>query len=387
MDQNSSISPMVLHGDLVHDIAYDYYGDRVATCSSDRTIKVWQPFGEAKSQWECCASWNAHEGSILSIAWAPPHICGPGVLASSSTDRKVVLWEERRRNAADAWLMLAQLVDSRDEVRGVAFSAGGSTRVYLASASADGVLRIYEAVDPANLHQWPLVHEMLAAKSASLALNCVQWCASTIRMSEAEPNALVVGADGTCAFVWSSENENVWKLAVMLDTSLAPGQDVQHDTPASVSLRNASGSLAGSMPIVSPLTAASGTQVVARGIPGNSNESDAVLSVSWALNVGREYHLIAVGTRSGKVCVFAVDPEFLIRVSQERRLAPVVVLTDHQPAKVQRVAWNITGTLLASSDDNGNLKIWQPALDDMHGEWKCMGMVNNIQQGDPTNAF
>lgn len=29
------------HEDLVHDLAYDFYGRRLATCSSDQRIKVW----------------------------------------------------------------------------------------------------------------------------------------------------------------------------------------------------------------------------------------------------------------------------------------------------------------------------------------------------------
>ena len=29
------------HSDFVHDVAYDFYGSRLASCSSDRTIKVW----------------------------------------------------------------------------------------------------------------------------------------------------------------------------------------------------------------------------------------------------------------------------------------------------------------------------------------------------------
>jgi len=28
------------HKDLIHDIAYDYYGERMATCSSDQFVKV-----------------------------------------------------------------------------------------------------------------------------------------------------------------------------------------------------------------------------------------------------------------------------------------------------------------------------------------------------------
>ena len=28
------------HKDLIHDIAYDFYGQRMATCSSDQFVKV-----------------------------------------------------------------------------------------------------------------------------------------------------------------------------------------------------------------------------------------------------------------------------------------------------------------------------------------------------------
>lgn len=28
------------HKDLIHDVAYDYYGRRMATCSSDQYVKV-----------------------------------------------------------------------------------------------------------------------------------------------------------------------------------------------------------------------------------------------------------------------------------------------------------------------------------------------------------
>lgn len=28
------------HKDVIHDVVYDYYGQRMATCSSDQTVKV-----------------------------------------------------------------------------------------------------------------------------------------------------------------------------------------------------------------------------------------------------------------------------------------------------------------------------------------------------------
>ena len=37
------------HGDMVHDAEFDYYGKRLATCSSDRYIKIFEVVGEQVS--------------------------------------------------------------------------------------------------------------------------------------------------------------------------------------------------------------------------------------------------------------------------------------------------------------------------------------------------
>ena len=40
------------HEDLIHDVAYDFYGKRMATCSSDQKVKVWdQDEGVAGRNW------------------------------------------------------------------------------------------------------------------------------------------------------------------------------------------------------------------------------------------------------------------------------------------------------------------------------------------------
>ena len=38
------------HGDMVHDAQFDYYGRRLATCSSDRLIKVYDVSGDEHVQ-------------------------------------------------------------------------------------------------------------------------------------------------------------------------------------------------------------------------------------------------------------------------------------------------------------------------------------------------
>ena len=78
---NASVAPSSVHG-----IPYDYYGRRVATCSSDGMICVYDEAGHRTGEW------RAHNGSCFRVVWAHPEF-GP-VLASCSFDRKVCVWEE-----------------------------------------------------------------------------------------------------------------------------------------------------------------------------------------------------------------------------------------------------------------------------------------------------
>lgn len=105
------------HKDLIHDVAYNYYGDRMATCSSDQFVKVcqWSMVNECFSRgvtvfqcwclvlyqiwdqdehgnWNLSAAWKAHSGSVWKVTWAHPEY--GQVLATCSFDRTASIWEE-----------------------------------------------------------------------------------------------------------------------------------------------------------------------------------------------------------------------------------------------------------------------------------------------------
>ena len=102
--------------DMVLDVAYDYWGKRIATCSSDQSIKIFDDAGQK------LAEWKAHSGSIWRVRWMHPEF-GVG-LASCSFDRKVCIWEEVS-DAEDVvgqpvplslWKLQCEIVDARDSV-------------------------------------------------------------------------------------------------------------------------------------------------------------------------------------------------------------------------------------------------------------------------------
>jgi len=80
------------HKDLIHDVAYDHYGRRMATCSSDQSIKVWDIAEDGTSQQ--VAHWKAHSGSVWRVTWAHPEF--GQVLATCSFDRTATIVKKFR---------------------------------------------------------------------------------------------------------------------------------------------------------------------------------------------------------------------------------------------------------------------------------------------------
>jgi nucleoporin SEH1 len=108
------------HEDLIHDISFDYYGSRFATCSSDQKIKV---FEISDTDWTLNDSWKAHDAAILRVCWAHPEY--GQLIASSSFDKSVRIFEEQESEAKCSekrWTEKARLVDSRGTVQDIEFA-------------------------------------------------------------------------------------------------------------------------------------------------------------------------------------------------------------------------------------------------------------------------
>ena len=201
------------HKDLVHDVAYDHFGHRLATASSDQTVKVWD-FDQTTNEWVCTASWKSHFGSVWKVTWAHPEY--GQVIATCSFDRTAAVWEEipgsdqtqgkckadhqkkvillfrspnsgQNDDSKSHWVKRASLVDSRTSVTDVKFGPR-HLGLLLATCSADGTVRIYEAPDVMNLGQWSLQHEI----QCNLPCSCLSW---NLSMFKSHPPIIAVGSD------------------------------------------------------------------------------------------------------------------------------------------------------------------------------------------------
>jgi WD40 repeat protein len=317
--------------DYIHDVAFDVYGRRMATCSGDRFVRIFEL--SDNGQWHIIAEWQAHKGSVTHLSWAHPEF--GSLLATCGSDHDAKLWEEysptatgissgsgnnnnnnnnnttmtgggvdasssSSNNPLSRWSCATSLTEARRAVNCVQF-APRQFGLRIATGSADGNVRIYEAVDVMNLAQWPLQATLsvvtssdptTAAASATAAglgegVTCLSW--STGRF---EPPTLVVGTGGmapssSSATAGSSSTTNAMMMMKTNSTASATTTTSANNN----NNNNASGhsSFLSVCVIYRYSESARHWQAILQ-LPVSGKR---VLDVAWAPNVGRRFHYIA----------------------------------------------------------------------------------------------
>jgi len=121
------------HTDVIHDTQFDYYGELLASASSDRTIgihiaRVGQPLQKV-------GSLTGHEGPVWMVTWAHPRF--GRVLASASFDQKAIIWKE----SGNKWSPVHVVAIHQGSVNAVSW-APDEFGPLLASASSDGTVAV-----------------------------------------------------------------------------------------------------------------------------------------------------------------------------------------------------------------------------------------------------
>ncbi|TPX67504.1 hypothetical protein SpCBS45565_g03743 [Spizellomyces sp. 'palustris'] len=196
------------HEDLIHDAQVDYYGKRLATCSSDRTIKIYEIEGDAH---RLVDTLRGHEGPVWQISWAHPKF--GNVLASCSYDSKVCVWKETNGQWSRVW----EHKKHGASVNSIAW-APHEFGLTLAAASSDGKVSIASCKDDGT---W----DVNAFPAHSIGCNSVTWAPATtpgtlIQVTGAAPPTLVkrfatAGCDNLIK-IWREENGQ-WKEDATLE--------------------------------------------------------------------------------------------------------------------------------------------------------------------------
>lgn len=342
--------------DTITDISYDHFGHRLALSSTDHTIQIWDQGQDGT--YKLTSKFRSHSGSVWKVTWAHPEF--GQILATCSLDRTAIIWEEvldatvdtkRSSDQTSHWAKRATLVDSRTSLTDIRF-APKHLGLMLVTCATDGHIRIYEAPDITNLSHWSLRDEF----------NCKMACSSiTWNQSRIHAPMLAVGSDDA-----NSPSPKV----LIYEYSDHLRRWIKADAVASA--------------------------------------TDPVHDLSFAPYIGRSYHLLGIASKNVQIVTIkmqsstsatpaaatsvlhnqsSLTPQSQAIMSQppqpsSRFEIKTVAQFDDHLSQVWRVSWNITGTILASSGDDGTVRMWKSNYLD---NWKPLGVLNDIVSAQSSN--
>eukprot|EP01094_Clydonella_sp_ATCC50884_P000642 TRINITY_DN1048_c0_g2_i1.p1 TRINITY_DN1048_c0_g2~~TRINITY_DN1048_c0_g2_i1.p1 ORF type:complete len:343 (-),score=79.77 TRINITY_DN1048_c0_g2_i1:39-989(-) len=299
------------HGDMLHDAQMDFYGKRLATCSSDRTVKVHDVSVDKGVADRTVAELRGHAGPVWEVAWAHPKF--GNVLASCSYDGKVIVWRE----SSGEWRQEYDHTVHEGSVNSISW-APHEAGLMLACGSSDGRISILSSVNSAWT-SW-------AFTAHAIGVNAVSWAPAL------HPSALL--SEGT------------------------------PDAPSK--LRLVSG---GSDKLVKLWTVDPASQEISSPTVLKAHDG-WVRDVAWASNVGLPYESIASCDQNGMVVVWSCGPN---KDGSDTSDWSSYQLPDMRSV-VWRVSWSVTGNMLAVSSSDSRVTLWKQSLEH-DGRWKMVSEV------------
>eukprot|EP00568_Trieres_chinensis_P013711 CAMPEP_0183293564 /NCGR_PEP_ID=MMETSP0160_2-20130417/2196_1 /TAXON_ID=2839 ORGANISM="Odontella Sinensis, Strain Grunow 1884" /NCGR_SAMPLE_ID=MMETSP0160_2 /ASSEMBLY_ACC=CAM_ASM_000250 /LENGTH=382 /DNA_ID=CAMNT_0025454701 /DNA_START=84 /DNA_END=1232 /DNA_ORIENTATION=+ len=314
------------HDDMVHDAQLDYYGCKLATSSSDRTVKIYDVSGDSYTH---TATLQGHEGPVWEVSWSHPKF--GVVLASCSFDGSVLVHRESRPHE---WTLLHAARGLHDSsVNSVSF-APHEFGLMAAAASSDGRVSVLSHDEDDT---WGVEY----VRDNSLGVNAVSWA----------PYAPEGGEGGVAAAAAEGEAAAAAAAASCQPTIVTGGCDNR------IRFWTRSASTGEWEEDPSPL----GAEV---------SHADWVRDVAWAPPIAPGVDVVASCSEDRTVIVWTREG------GRGATWVPRLMNAFDDP--VWRLSWSVTGSVLAVSSGDNTVTLWKAGLDNV---WRQVSHVEDMAGG------
>lgn len=288
------------HEEMIHDGQLDYYGKRLATASSDRSIRI---FDVTTDRQTLIATIKGHDGPVWQVCWAHPKF-GP-LLSSCSYDGRIIVWKEAQQNH---WIKIYEYYRPESSINSISF-APHTFGLILISGNADGTISILTRKEN---NQWDQ-YNYLAHKGGVTSVN---W-GPDMKTGALLANANSLGGmrferrfvSGGC-----DNRIRIWRYDEVVN------QWTEQKTWSS---------------------------------PDENVHLDWVRDVAWAPSIGLPSNTIASASEDKTVAIWNEDANGIWKKHKILKF----------DTKVWRVSWSLMGNILAISTGDNAVSLWKEAVD------------------------
>ena len=307
------------HEELIHDSQANFDGKRLATCSSDGKIKIFELNGNRS---RFLAELNGHEGAVWQLDWSHPEY--NNLLASCSYDRKVIIWREVNGN----WEKFKEYREHDSSVNSVQW-APREFGLMLACASSDQSISILKFREDGDWESRKIPN------AHAVGVNAISWAPPISSVSTIyKPTVSGTATSGDSAAMLSKP--------VLVQRFVSGGCDA--------------------LVKIWKYVQESDKWIEERSLDGHS---DWVRDVAWAPSIGLPKWYIASCSQDKKVIIWT-NAEGPNGHEWESK-----VLNDFNEI-VWHVSWSVMGNILAVSCGENRVTLWK---EDMNGDFRSISDV------------
>lgn len=384
--------------DSVHDIRFAprHMGLKLAACSSDGFVRIYEAVDiNNLSLWSLMDEIEVQKLSYTSILSIPQNNSSSNTTGTSSSSASITATLNTTNMSVATSTNITP--NANNSVNNTTSSnsvvADNSSNANFNSLNLSASLkgssnsltdREREALSAANIGNTSTTSNSSSnsniAMTTSNTCSCICWNPSPL-----DPRPMIIIGTGNPVYTSYSTTSNV-SVALTSASANVLSSTMNPSNPSSVSSSSV-------LPSTSPSDSNTNTST-ARIYEYNEQTrkwinieslsiNSPILDLSWAPNVGRTYHLIATASKDKKVKIWKLQPQSQVQaISNKSTSQPslgntkmetkeVACFEDHH-AEVWRTEWNITGTILASSGDDGTVRLYKSNL---QNDWKCVSVI------------